>query len=112
MRFLSSFRVFGSYYFGIFIPFSPNFRNFAGINFREWLILDFAGFNFREFGQFAKISSARKLIPAKINCNKPALQWFVEYDLLIKDLKENKRFMDIGPTMAKCGGGSIFFKIY
>ena len=25
--------------------------------------------------------------------NKPALQWFVEYDLL--------RFMDIGPTMAK-----------
>ena len=36
--------------------------------------------------------------------NKPALQWFVEYDLL-KNLKENKRFIDIGPTMAKWSGG-------
>ena len=33
-------------------------------------ILDYAGFNFREFGQFAKTSSTRKLIPAKINSNK------------------------------------------
>ena len=39
--------------------------------------------------------------------NKPALQWFVEYDFYLKDLKENKRFMDLGPTMAKWHGGGV-----
>ena len=40
--------------------------------------------------------------------NKPALQW--SNIIYLKDLKENKRFMDIGPTMAKWHGeeGSIF----
>ena len=33
--------------------------------------------------------------------------------IYLKDLKENKRFMDIGPTMAKWPGGGRghFFKI-
>ena len=48
-----------------------------------------------------KLAKALKFQTQRKRVNKSALQWFVEYDFYLKDLKENKRFMDIGPTMAK-----------